>query len=295
MNLKHFMATLPVAATLPEDITLASLEARMYSLSTEALSLDGTKELANKWFTGFSGFLKDSHIYLSRQLNVFLSKPTTVYDNKLQKAIRGLNYIQLSPIAIPCLAGFQGTALEYAGILSEAATISSRVDKDLMRHVNTVIGRFINQPDELTDASSTGVLDYKSSSDELRERMAAVLSGDTTRVSQPFASLYGRVSDISAVTSLLNEANAKQHATSAKEMVKVVADLSKQINHLSKTINLLQGQGKALSPNMAGLLSTLIFTAAREVEFYSIVGFNLETFSKVTQQGFDDLERMAAR
>lgn len=295
MNLKHIMANLPVADTPEDQITLASLEARMYSLSQEALSLDGTKDLANKWFTNFTGFLKDSQIYLSRRLKVFLAKPTTLHDNQVLKATRGLNYIQLSPIVLPCLAGFRVTVLEHAEVLHEATKISASINKDLMRHVSLVVGRFINQPDELADASIDVSIDYKSSSDELRERMAESLNGDTTVTSRPFGELYERVTDISAVTTWINEANVMQHATSAKDMTRIVADLSKQIERLQKIIQLRQGKGQAMSPNMAGLLSSLIFSAAREVEFYSITAFNLETFSKITQEGFDALAKMAAR
>lgn len=289
MNLKHLMANAPSPTTDPETITLASLEARMYTLGVESLTLDGSKELALRWFEGFRGFLKDSHIYLSRRLAVIMSKPTTVHDNKLQKAIRATNYVNLSQIDIACLAGFNGTAFAYAGILNEAATVSSRIEKDLLHHVNVTIGRFINQPDELAEASSNGLLDYKSNSVELREQMTDFLSGDTTKIKQKFGLIYERLSDVASTTTLINEANAKQHATSSKDMVRLVADLSKRVEQLSKLVNLRNGAGQAMSPNMANLLSTLIFTAAREVEFYSIVGFNLESFSTVTQKGFDEI------
>lgn len=286
------MANMPTPDTDPESITLESLEARMYALGMEAMSLDGSKELAARWFDGFRGFLKDTHVYLSRRLSVILSKPTTVHDNKILRAVKATNYVNLSQMEISCLAGFSGTAVDYANVLNEAATISSNIEKDLLRHVNVTIGRFINQPDELANASASGLLDYKSNSGELREKMTEFIGGDTTVVRKKFGLIYERMSDISTVTTLLNEANAKQHATSSKNMVRLVADLSKRVEQLNKLINHRNGAGQAMSPNMANLLSTLIFTAAKEVEFYSIVGFNLESFSVSTQRGFDEIVDM---
>ena len=280
-----------VGVTSNEDYvpTLEELEMRLVAISNEAFSLTGAADLSKRFLENFKSYIKDSYNFISKKLEVFISNQRRIDDRELLKIVKAgnINYLQLSGVEIPSIAGLNTTFLEYAGILDQAANITGTLDKELIQQVNGLIGRFINYPEELSQASISDEFNYRTNSGELREQLAKCLSGDTTKSRLPFSSLYERMSDTTTLVNLVNSISEKHHKVGSKQMLKIVSDLGKQLEHLNRVTQKLDDN--KLSSNIASMLSNVIFTAAKEVEFYSVVGFQLETLCKTTQSGFDEL------
>lgn len=282
MQLKDF-----VPKEAPREITLEELEYRCMVVTNEAFA----GNLSDRLLQNFRGFLEDANRYITGKISFMMGPHIRVDDTELlgYMSKEGMTYIDIHQMTTPTLAGLNVAPMVYADTLRKASKITTSLDKDLIRPATMLIGRYINNPEELANASRSDAFSYDSDSYEIRNELAKHLSGDTTVTTKPWGELYESMSNMEQVVKVINEASTEHHKLPAKLVIKFTNDLGKQVQRLIKLVQSLEADGKPVAATTTGAISNLVMMVAREVEFYSVVSFQIETMSKTTQHGLDHI------
>jgi len=275
-----------------EQVTFESLSHQRTVIGLEALNVSQTLNA----FTGrLPEFLDGAKQFIAGVLSPASPKPQLVDSRKLEHLMRDVDYVSAAPLRVFVPVGFNTTWLQYIELLAQAQKVLDDLQKGLLKPFETWIGTLLMRPDALRAVSFTPDLARYKAPDLDGLKQAFANSFDKSgKTESTYGAVIKRHGDLPMVTRNLNDVNGKYASINRKELLKQVTDISvlldKLITNIKEDPETYQVSGPVLKQ-----LTDLTYFMAREVEFYSTVGYFLQAFTTSVDDSYKNLTNILSK
>lgn len=272
-----------------EQVTFESLSHQRTVIGLEAMTLSQT---LNASTNRLPEFLAGAKQFIAGMFSPSSPKPQLVDSRKLEREIRDVDYVSAAPLRVFVPAGFNTTWLQYIELLAQSQRVLDDLQRGLLKPFETWISTLLMRPDTLRAVSFTPDLArYKAPDlDALKENFAASFD-KSGKTESTYGAVIKRHADLPLVTRNLNDVNSHYGAINRRDLLKQVNDISalldKLLHNMKEDPETYQISGPVLKQ-----LTDLTYFMAREVEFYSTVGYFLQAFTVSVDDSYKNLERI---
>lgn len=267
----------------PEDeISFESLVHQHNVISLEAITVS---QMFNASQGKLGRFLGDTVRYLKNRLSIFSPTIYNVDERKLMKLTKTVDFASMMPMRVVGLDRFSSTWVDYTTLLGRCHEQVMPLQKDLLSPFETFLGMVLNSPEHMRSLGSIDQLPKRPHKpyDELSKAFEQSFKG-RPNTQLTYGDVVGRHADVEQTATGLNNLNNDFATLSRSKLVAQVGKISDLLGLLNNKIK--SGDNESMSGPFAKSLSDLTFAVAQDVEFYSVYGYRLETFTKSVDDSF---------
>lgn len=263
--------------SLELDKTRVSLEAGVFS---QALSTTAT---------GFSQFFDKAKLFFARAFDQKAGQFRQLNSSELERLTRPLNYLDLVQLKVHVPIGFNTSYLAYAKLLGEAQEHAEQLQNGLLKPFAQYLGEVINDPDRLRALGSSGFKRSFANCDQFKRRFEHALN-HKGRVQATLGDVLTKIGEIPEVTRLGNNVAGRYTGIDNAQLTKQLASITELLDVLIEALKEDPDNYKASGATIK-LLSETVYDIAREVEFYSFLGYQIKTYTEAVGDTWVDLVR----
>jgi hypothetical protein len=273
-------------------ITLEGLDRQRTTISLES---NNPSEVLSANPNKLPGFLADIKNFVLTRLNPFKHHIDLVDSRFIEEKFRNIDYIQASQLGVITPVGFKGTWLNYMAVLAESQAQVTNLQTGLLKPFELYLSELLNTPDHLR-ANSVGsqLAKFKPNKPSVLKAKFAGFIGTGGSTESTYGEVVKRHADLPLVTRELNEINTRFASIDRTVLIK-------QVNSVSGMLDTLIGHIKedpetyVISGACLKALTDLTYYMAEEVEFYTIHGYFLETFTLSVKDSYAMLKKSVDR
>ena len=275
-----------------EDVTLESLEQQLRVISLESVA---DSQVLRAETTRLPRFINDVKVFIKRRLNPFSVSPKTIDGRKLEMAIRGQMITRVAPLGVFVPSGFKGKWLPYIELLEKSQKVNDNLYHGLLIPFEKYLASVLTNSDRLKDLSIPAELSKYQSSDtvELNKEFAAFFDNSNS-TEATFGDVVDRLTDIPTITRNLNNVNVEFAKIDRRALLQRVENVTDMLDSLIENIKNHASEYE-MSATAVRTVSDLSMYMAREVEFYTIHGYFLESFTTSVDDSYKRLVQSLSR
>lgn len=259
-----------------DEVSLESLARQRHVISLES---GAPSQVMSASADKLSGFLSDIKTFVMTKLNPFKHHIDLVDSRFIEDKFKNIDYVQASQLGVVTPVGFKGNWLEYIKVLAESQAHVSNLQTGLLKPFEMFLSDMLNSPDHLRGNS-------------VSPQLAKIKTGQASAFKEKFANFvtnagnteatYGDVvkrhAELPVVSHALNEVNTQFASIDRSVLIKQVTSISNMLETLTNNIQ-EDPENYVISGAILKSLTDLTFFMATEVEFYTIHGYFMETFT----------------
>ena len=189
------------------------------------------------------------------------------------------NYVQLSPVSAFVPPGLTATYLEYISVMESCVDIVERIDHDVLQPFNTWIAVLLTNPNALNSLRATTDIpglqwhDLAATRKAIKEcfnnsAITEIAYGKVVKRNTDFVEAAKRVNGLTERVSKID----RVHIMSAIESI--VTGINRLIENVRSNPEQYQVSGATLD-----VLAKLTYRAAEEIEYYSVIAYQLQSLT----------------
>lgn len=258
---------------------------RSLSLQSQVISIESlSRHLPNKPLLTKLSNLADG-------VSVFLSEKTASLFNRAEatnfnlsgspsSALKGVGYLDLKDVLLPCPEGLQVSYLQYAQIIQEAQKTTSYLLEDCLYPFSAFISESLNYPDKMSSALRTSGVKLHNL-DPLRKKINSAFDGVNGEL--PYIKAIARNGEWDDLEKALAKILTTQKQTNDKLIAEKIDEIQTNLDTL---ITRMQDTNEKYRPSseLIGELSKLAYGLAEQVTFYAIVATSIESLCVSVEQ-----------
>ena len=193
-----------------------------------------------------------------------------------QKNLVEIPYGNARELRVYIPVGLNTTYLEYLSTLTEAVDITTRLVDDVLAPFDRWISMRLSDPSSLNSLRNASDLrQFKSHNlDVINAKLADHFQTQGISNTTRYKNVFKRHADYLTTMEVTNELNVKFFANDRKKLMGLVENINTNLDKLYDRVQEHTTE-YTVSDKSLKILSELCFTMAREVEFYSVVGYRL--------------------
>lgn len=261
-----------------ESETIERMREEFYRYQNEEVSLEGFLDTLQRFIPStIKNFFK-----FSKSLNTTTFK--FKYDKKLQdnvkKYIVTKSYLDLDDDFAYIPPYYSGTYLQYADLLFNISKYSKALEKNIDQYEHTLGIVLSSDNGKLTDFSKDIKLynQWRSEREEYKKSLAALFTSKSTSDKVPYTQVIKRQEDWNIINETMTELEKNIMTINVVNIKKKIEVLSKHLSDIKTMVdNKTLDNGNKDLPRMIAIGALEI---AEQIEFYSLLRYQLETLTK---------------
>jgi hypothetical protein len=248
---------------------ILAIESRTPSIAMESLLAKMLNPITASFAT-----LKASFVNTADGENVHLTKDET----RLIKKVESYKYVNLKDRTIVVPEGFNGNWLAYTNSLLECTEYLSKLEVRLNDYL-VYIGGLMNSPDGQKSMRDNTVLyrNMEKRRGDFNKERQGFFDQTSTRTTQTYQTVMQRNEDWKSLFGNLRELERKINLISRKTLLAKVEEIDTVLGVMVRSIQ--AGSLNQLTGPAVREVSEAAFTLAHEVEFFSVVYYEILTFT----------------
>jgi hypothetical protein len=281
---KHFVSD--------EAVSLEGLDRQRNVISMESA---GPSQVMSASASRLSGFLGDIKNFVMTKLNPFKHHIDLVDSRWLEDKFKNIDYVQASQLGVVTPVGFKGNWLGYIQVLAESQAHVSNLQTGLLKPFEMHLSDLLNNPEHLRANSVPQTLaKFKPNQpNQLKEKFSKFIGvGGSTE--STYGDVVKRHGELPTVTHALNEVNTLFASIDRSVLIKQVNSISTMLETLTNNIE-ADPDNYVISGACLKALTDLTFFMATEIDFYTVHGYFLETFTLSVKDSYNMLRESIDR
>ena len=269
---------------------LQSLKVQSNLISLESGSPETVYSAVTNFFPRLITGIKDFASGIFAESNTPVFQLTDI--KSIERKVIGANYVQMSPVTLPVPSGLAVPMADYVSVVADGVDILERINSEVMVPFVTWLAVLLTNPEELrTLRASVNIPALQwHDIDGVQKRFAKSFD-KSAKAERPYGDLYKRNVDY---VQTVRDVNALAERVARIDRAALIKQMETAVQYLERIIENTKSDPEQFKISGATLdvLSKLTYHVAKEIEFYSIIAFSLQSLTTAVEDGNDKLKRI---
>ncbi|MBE0438338.1 MAG: hypothetical protein IBX57_01030 [Gammaproteobacteria bacterium] len=278
---------------LPDNQTSPNISAEGHIdlvVSQEFLSIDKLKEGFTNFLKSAAGFFTKGEVTNKFSEEWLAGSALVMPSKKFEKAIDKVGYINIRLANVYTPPGMNVKYNQYVEALDKAVDAATKVMEEVLNPYARYLAENINDPDSLLKGGGVNIKDFEPHDiDGLSLKLGKCFKRGSNKYEAKFGDVFSSNKDAADVLKNVSTVSSKALTINKRELISKVEEIGGYLDKLYEIMS--EDEYQDVSKRAVDNLYKITFTCARELEFVSVVIYQLTSLNVALNDTIKKIER----